>query len=386
MIRVILLLDFAEEYHKKLLQGILRYSREHGPWVFCRMPVYYRETMGIDGILKFAKEWEANGIIGQLENNRELEKFKKAGIAVIAQDFQEKIKDVPCITSAYQETGRLGAEYFLKRGFKNFAFYGFRNIVWSRERAEGFEKRLKEEGHNVHYYESDEEDPTELWYYKPSLLSEWLTALPKPIALMTCDDNQGMHITEACRYVGINIPAEIAILGVDNDETICYLSDPPLSSINLDIEKAGYEAADLMASIIQRKDTDYNDITVVPTHIITRHSTDIFSTDDKIIVKALNYIHQHIDTDLNIDDIVKEVPLSRRSLEIRFNQVTGYPIYNYIMNHRIEKFTKILLETEKTVYEIALELGLNDSKNISRQFKKAKGMAPIEYRKAYAKK
>ncbi len=385
MIRVILLLDFSEEYHKKLLQGILRYSREFGPWVFCRMPVYYREKLGVEGIIEFAKEWDADGIIGQLENNNEIKKFKKAGIAVIAQDFREKIEDIPSITSSYHKTGQLGADYFLKRGFKHFAFYGFKNIVWSRERATGYEQRLKAKGYPVHHFAADEHSTTDVWYYKPSSLGNWLKSLPKPVALMACDDNQGLHITEACRYSGIRIPDEIAVLGVDNDETICYLCDPPLSSISLDIEKAGYEAAKLLAAII-RGDKKTYDIVVNPTHIITRHSTDVFSTDDTLILKALNYIHQNIDNNIRVENIVREVAMSRRLLEKRFHQVTGYPIYQYISNQRIEKFTKILLETKKTAYEIALELGLPDSKNISRQFKKEKGMTPVEYRKAFSKK
>ena len=134
MCKIILLSDFAEEFGKNLLRGIARYSKEHGPWTFCRMPGYYRETIGIDGILAWAKEWKADGIIGQFYNNEEVWKFTQAKIPVIAQDFKERFQEIPNITGAYKETGRMAAEYFLRKGFKNFAFYGFRNIVWSRER------------------------------------------------------------------------------------------------------------------------------------------------------------------------------------------------------------------------------------------------------------
>jgi LacI family transcriptional regulator len=322
MIKIVLLLDFTEEYHKNLLRGIVRYSRELGPWVFLRMPIYYRETIGIDGILKWAKDWGARGLIGQLHSNSEIVKFTNAGISVIAQDFEERFKDVPNITGAYHDTGRLGAEYFLKKGFKNFAFYGFKNIVWSRERAEGFEKKIKEAGYSVHYFEHKKSRSLDLWYYKASVLSRWLKSLPKPIALMTCDDNQGLHITEASRHAGIRIPEDVAVLGVDNDEDICFLSDPHLSSVNLDIEKGGYEAARLMQQMItDRKKSSYN-IIIKPTHIITRSSTDIYSTNDKHIVNALKYIHLNIDKNLKVDQVLKEVPLSRRSLEKRFIQIT----------------------------------------------------------------
>ncbi len=383
MFKIILLSDFSEEYCKNLLRGITSYSKDHGPWTFCKMPTYYREKMGIDGILQWAKEWKAEGIIGQFYNNDEIKKFRQAKIPVIAQDFQERFTNIPNITGAYRETGRLGAEYFLKKGFKNFAFYGFSNIVWSRERAEGFEDRIQEAGYNVHFFEHKDSRSMDLWYYKPSALSEWLKSLPKPIALMACDDNQGHHITEAARHAGIHIPDELAVLGVDNDEMICNLSDPSLSSIELDSVKCGYEAARLMEQMIKTKTYSAPDIVHKATQVISRCSTDIFASKDKCIVTALKYIHGNLDKNLNVDLVLREVPLSRRSLEKRFILTTGYPVYEYIYNQRIEKFTQKLLETEMTISEIALDLGLSDSKNIARQFKQIKGLTPMEYRKKH---
>ncbi|MCF2500280.1 AraC family transcriptional regulator [Dyadobacter chenhuakuii] len=382
MYKIILLLDFAEEYSKSLMKGINTYSKEFGPWIFCRMPLFHRETVGIDGILKWALEWKADGIVGQLYN-KDIEKIVQAGIPVIAQDFKERFAEIPNITGGYHEAGQLGADYFLKKGFTNFAFYGFNDIVWSRERAEGFEERLKKRGHKVHYFEHKKARSTELWYYKPSSLSRWLKSLPKPISLMTCDDNQGQHITEACRQLGIRIPEEVAVLGVDNDEMICDLSDPPLSSIALDAEKGGYDAAKLLDHMIKHGTAHYYDIIVKPVQVITRHSTDIYATNDDHIASSLKYIHQNIDKNLHVDEVVKQVPLSRRALEKRFLEITGYPIYKYIFNLRIEKFTQKLLDTDMSVFEIALDMGLTDSKNIARQFRQAKGCSPSVYRNRY---
>jgi LacI family transcriptional regulator len=376
-------MDFSEEYSKGLLKGISRYSRETGPWLFCRMPLFYRETRGIEGILNWAKEWKADGIIGQLYNDKDIGKIVEAGMPVIAQDFKERFAEIPNITGAYHEAGVIGAEYFLKKGFKNFAFYGFRDIVWSRERAEGFEERLKKAGHRVHYFEHKKSRSGELWYYKPSSLSKWLKSLPKPIALMACDDNQGQHITEACRHSGLRIPEEVAVLGVDNDETICELSDPPLSSIALDVEKAGYETARLLDLMIRKKIPGFYDVVTRPTQVITRHSTDIYATNDEYIASSLKYIHQNIEKGLQVEDVVKQVPLSRRALEKRFREITGYPVYGYIFNLRIEKFIQKLLDTDMAVFEIAMDLGLGDGKNISRQFRQIKGCTPVEYRNRY---
>ncbi|GAB3010479.1 DNA-binding transcriptional regulator [uncultured Cyclobacterium sp.] len=383
MYKIILLLDFAEEYSKSLLKGISKYSAEQGPWSYCRMPLYYRETIGIKGILDWAKDWGADGIIGQLYNEIDLDLLVDSKIPVVAQDFKERFTEIPNITGAYHEAGEMGAAYFLKKGFKNFAFYGFNDIVWSRERAEGFEKKINAMGYKVNYFEHRKSRSTDLWYYKSNSLSKWLLSLPKPIALMTCDDNQGLHITEACKQNKIRIPEEVAVLGVDNDEMLCELSDPPLSSIGLDIEKGGYDTAKLMEQMIQTSASNFYDIRVKPTQVITRQSTDIYATNDDHIASSLKYIHKNIEKNLQVEEVVKQVPLSRRSLEKRFLQITGYPIYKYIFNLRIEKFTQKLLETDQTVFEIAMDLGLNDSKNIARQFKQVKGCNPIEYRKRY---
>ncbi|MEX2513922.1 MAG: DNA-binding transcriptional regulator [Cyclobacteriaceae bacterium] len=383
MYKIILLLDFAEEYSKSLLKGISKYSAEHGPWTYCRMPLYYRETIGIKGILEWAEDWGAHGIIGQLYNEMDIQLLLDAKIPVVAQDFKERFKEIPNITGAYREAGQLGAAYFLKKGFKNFAFYGFNDIVWSRERAEGFEEKINSLGFKVNYFEHRKSRSTDLWYYKSNSLSKWLHSLPKPIAMMTCDDNQGLHITEACKQNKIRIPEEVAVLGVDNDVMLCDLSDPPLSSIGLDIEKGGYDTARLMEHMIRNGADNFYDIIVKPTQIITRQSTDIYATNDDYIASTLKYIHKNIEKNLQVDEVVKQVPLSRRSLEKRFLHITGYPIYKYIFNLRIEKFTQRLLETDQTVFEIALDLGLNDSKNIARQFKQVKGCNPIEYRKKY---
>ena len=120
---------------------------------------------------------------------------------------------------------------------------------------------------------------------------------------MSCDDNLGNHITEASRQIKIKIPEQIAVLGVDNDEMLCDLSDPPLSSISLDTEKSGYEAARLMQQMIEKKADKYDDIVVQPTQVVTRVSTDIFASSDKYIVDALRYIHDNLDKNLKVNQV-----------------------------------------------------------------------------------
>lgn len=384
MIKIILLFDISEQYGQNLMMGIVRYFKENSNALFCKMPYYYRETLGVKGIINFAKEWGAQGIIAQIKNKSDAKKIIDAGIHLITEDFHERFDEVSNITGGYFEAGQMGAEYFVNKGFKHFAFYGFKNIVWSRERSIGFESYLKERSFNVYYFNhEDDQQTTDLWHYKPSALSEWLQQLPKPIAIMTCDDARGQHITEACKHANISIPEDVIVLGVDNDELTCNLSDPPLSSITLDTEKGGYEAGRLMEALITGKISKPENILVLPTVIVTRQSTDIAAVNDVHISQALTFIHQHLDHDINVSDVLAQVAIPRRSLEKRFLQTTGTSIYKYITKLRMQKFSEQLLKTEKSISEIAYESGLNFTNNVARQFKQIHGCTPKEYRKVH---
>lgn len=381
MIRLILLTDFTEAFAHNLLRGILEYSKGREPWVVCRMPPSYKRANGIPGVLEWGKKWEADAIIAQFDDTDEVELFQQNGIIALAQDFKSRFSVIPNITSMYKQTGQMAADFFLQKGFRNFAFYGYKDVVWSEERCMGFRDRIVEKGFGDCFFEYQKQSLENLWYYESEPVGNWIRYLPRPVALMACDDTQGNKIMELCRVMGIKIPEEIAVLGVDNDEIICGLSDPPLSSVELNIVKGGYEAARLIERLLLDKDTISKDVVIQPITIINRLSTDIYATDDPLILKALKYIHQNLTNQINVEDIVRQVPLSRRLLEIRFKQVTGQSIHQYISNLRIERFSQLLLSSTEPISELAAQVGLTDAKNLARQFKEWKGCTPIEYRR-----
>ena len=381
MIRLILLTDFTEAFAHYLLKGILEYSKEHDPWVVCRMPPSYKQQYGVEGVLKWAQQWRADAIIGQFDDDDDVGLFRRQGIVALAQDFKSRFATIPNITSEYRLTGRMVADFFLRKGFRHFAFYGYKDVVWSAERCEGFRERITAQGFGNDFQEYQHPQLENLWFYEPAPLADWLRSLPRPTALMACDDNQGNRITEVCRVSGIRIPEEIAVMGVDNDEMTCNLSEPPLSSIKLNIEKGGYEAAQLIEQLILNPEAPYTDVVIEPIGIVDRLSTNIYATDDPYILVALQYIHQHLQSKISVTDIVRIVPLSRRLLEMRFKQVTGQPVYGYIFNLRMERFAQLLLATNDPIAEVAMNVGLVDYKNLARQFKSQRGCSPMEYRK-----
>jgi len=386
MARILFLTDFSEEYSKLLLKGIVEYSKEHEPWVLCKMPPAYRTEHGIKGVLEWALNWKADAIIAQFYPDDDVSIFAKHGIIAIAQVFMQRFTEIPNIIGAHYKAGQIGADYFIKRGFKNFAFYGYRDIVWSEERCQGFKDRLNTFGLHKNCFEYQNDNFKELWYYKSESLIMWLKMLPKPIAIMTCDDNQAHHIVAICNHNNIQVPEEVSILGIDNDESICSLSIPQLSSINQDVEKGGYQTAEMIDKLLKNPESKPHDIVIQPTYITTRSSTDIYATSDKNIQKVLKYIHTNSQNKIDVEDLVNLVPMSRRLLEIKFKQVTGMSLYNYITNLRMMKLSKELVETNAPIREIAEEQGFSDYKNVARLFKKINGCSPLEYRLKYSLK
>ena len=380
MLRLLIISDFTEAFPSKLLSGIVRYSRRKEQWVICRMPPAYKSHIGIHGVVKWAKDWGADAVIGQFEQTDDVGLFAKNGIVCVAQDFKKRFKNIPNITADYIGTGRMAARYYLERGFRTFGFFGFNDVCWSDERCEGFRKEVERSRTGSKVYVYNMQDIDRLWYYERDRLREWLRTIPKPIGIMACDDNQGNNLVEACHSAGVKIPSEVSVLGVDNDELLCDLGSTALSSIQVDIEEGGYRTAELIETLVTNPDAAVGDVILNPVKVVERISTAAFATDDVQIQKAVKFIHQNYQKKISVKDVMEEVALSRRLLERRFKSVTGQTLYQYISDQKIKHFAEMLLSTSDQVINIALSLGENDTKSISRRFKQIYGCSPNEWR------
>lgn len=381
MAKILLLTDFSSGYSRNLLKGIVRYSKEVGNWSFQRMPLYYRMLYGENGVVEWAKKWQADAIIAQLSDVN-IELLNDLNIPIIVQNYRDRNKAVSNLTGDYFNTGVMAAKFFLNRGYRNFAFYGFKGAIWSRERADGYSHEIEKQGYKLAVLENDNKDREE-WSYNHTVLGNWLQSLPKPVALFACDDHFALQISETCNVYNINVPDDIAILGVDNDDLLCNISDPPLSSIVLDVENGGYNAGKLLHQLITKEITEPFNIVVNPLIIERRKSTEKYAVSDKNIRTILNYIEKNYANHLSVEELVKQVPLSRRVLEKKFKEETGESLYQYIQNYRIDQFTRLLITTDYSLFEAALQSGFENYKNVSRIFRKYKSLSPAEYRKRY---
>ena len=379
MIRLVLLADFSETYPTELLHGILTYSKGREPWVVSRMPASFRVENGLKGVVEWAKLWKADAIIGQFDVSDDVGMFAQNGVVAVALDFIKRFENVPNITADYVYQGRQAADFLIGKGFRNFAFYGYKSAVWSSERMQGFIDQLISHGHRPPHLLAQNME-TNIWCLDIDTVVEWLSSLPKPIAIFACDDTHANVVLEACRLLKLKVPSEIAVLGVDNDEITCNLTDPQLSSISLDIRGAGYNTARYIDSVLHGEKSSGNDIIVDFLDIVERQSTNILMTENRHILKILSFLHQHYAENLPVSRLIEMVPMSRRLLENTFKEETGTTIHQYIMEIRFERMKQMLVSTDIPVADLAIATGLSDVKNVARIFRKRVGVTPLEHR------
>ena len=377
MIRVILLIDCASEHDRKLLRGMMRYSKENGPWLFYRLSPDFRFGEGREEwALQWARQWKADAIIGRWDDSK-MYLLDNLGVPIVLQNNKSRSDVFSNLTGDYDNTGKMAAEYFRKKLYTEYAFFGITDIVWSEERCEGYRREV--EKNNGHFYS----------YMEPitgadrEIIKEWLEKLPKPVALFCCDDAHALFITETCKIAGIRVAEDIAILGVDDDDLLCSISDPTISSIQMDVENGGYMTCKLLHQQLMSRDRRPFNVSISPLGIKERNSTSALNIVDPHVLKIVKTIDNSYSQELKMEELLQTVPLSRRSIEMRFKKATGQTIYQYLLSVRVEHFAYLITTTDRSYVDIAYEVGFRDLTNVSRTFRKYKGCTPLEYRKKY---
>jgi LacI family transcriptional regulator len=218
------------------------------------------------------------------------------------------------------------------------------------------------------------------WEQEQRILLAWLKSLPKPVGLMACNDICGREVLQACAAAGLRVPDDVAVVGVDNDELMCELSSPPLSSIALDVEKAGYEAARLLDSLMSGHLAEERVVQVEPVYVVTRQSSEIMAPDDPCVATALQYIKTHAGQPIGVSHVVEQTNASRRTLERRFSRALGRSISSEITQRRLERAKRLLLETDLPSYRVAAAAGFGTIKTFNRVFRRALGVSPRRFR------
>jgi len=388
--RVLLMLGCSRASERGLLRGIARYSRFHNPWIFYREPPFYRKPPyhrlpRHPQTLTSLRQRGIDGIVAYAANPAQIETFLPAGFPAVVLPIEERIPGRCSIVEEAHTVGRMAAEHFLDRGFTRFAFCGFDHMYWSRVRQEGFTRRLAEGGFDIHLYEPPRAPANMPWEAEQSFVADWLRSLPKPVGLMVCNDDRAQQVIEANKAAGTRIPDEIAVLGVDNDDMICELTHPPLSSVALNFEEAGYEAAAQLDRQMKGRKAASAEIYLRPTHIHTRRSTDVLAVENQVVAEALRYIRIHAGEVLSVDDVVEAASTSRRLLERHFRQTVGAGVYQQIQRVHIERACRMLVETNWPLAEVARQCGFSNPVHFSVAFKRQMNLTPDQHRRRAAR-
>ncbi len=392
---VILLVDSGRAFGRSMISGITKYIQVYGPWVFFPEISYYRMIHSKSGSSAYSAQgkWELHrllrsgkihGILADIPDSMTARKLIPKGFPAVLIPGCELIHDYPSLTCQAEQAGTLAAEYFLDLGFRHFGFCGYQRSVWSRMRLESFRRRLDEAGHLVHVHCQAKSPGKRFWEQELDEILSWLQSIPKPLALWAFNDDFASIVVEACRMLDLTVPDEVAVLGADNDEMICDLCNPPLSSIALNHEQVGYQMAELLHQQIKGHPLKQTTIDLRATHVVSRQSTSIQATQDPEVARALRFIREHSSRPLQVDDVLRVVTISRRSLYNRFRQVVGRSIHAEIRKSRIDLIAKALVTTDDRITQIAAKFGFDNPNHFARYFHSVKKVTPQQFRKIYS--
>jgi len=377
--KVVLLVESSRASGRALLNGVSDYARYHGPWSF------YWEPAGLESALPILHSIEADGII--LRDGDGLEEVLEMGIpAVVVGHRRNEVSGLINVITDSPHIGRLGAEHLIQCGFKNFAFVGISGqpddaASWSQARQESFTDRIREAGFTTRTYLLPMAARRDLLQDRQALVN-WLQSLPKPVGLMACNDDCGVQVMEACKAAGLPVPDLVGVIGADNDEIVCGLSDPAMSSVAINFQRAGFEAAGALDQLMHGRSQATGNITVPATHVVTRCSTDMVAVADPALARALRFIRDQSRSHIGVNDVARAAGLSRRALERRFRSEIGDSILDQIRKARTEQICKMLVETTMPVGQIAESLGFEDVQHFARYFRSAREVSPLAYRKS----
>jgi LacI family transcriptional regulator len=287
---------------------------------------------------------------------------------------------VPWVKSDDAAVARLAAQHFFERGFRNFAFCGDPRLNVSNRRCEHFQACLSNHGHSCHVFKSEGGPPN--GDTETDAIGRWLTELPKPIAVFAFNDGRGQQVLDGCRRTSLAVPEEVAVLGVDNDEVLCSLSPPPMSSVILNPHRGGWEAAGLLTRMMKGEKIASSAHLIPPVGVAVRQSTDVLAVDDPQIARALRYIREHACERISVGNVLQHCPMARRTLEQRFKKLLGRTPRQEIVRVQVNRVKELLVGTELPVAEISERAGF-EPEYLSVVFKQEAGLTPTEFRKQY---
>lgn len=380
--QVALIINTVNAFDRNVIRGIAAYVQCHSHWSL------YVEENPLDK-LPDLHSWNGNGIIANFDDPKVSNSVNNLQIPVVAfggsYGLDQANSRIPYVSKDNAGVARLAAEHLLERGFQHFAYCGFptnHSNGWSKERADAFHKVVTNAGFDCSVFTGRHSTPRK-WVELQRELGDWIGSLTKPVGLMACNDSRARHVLEACSKVSARVPEDVAVIGVDNDEIICELAQPSLTSVDQGARKIGYESARVLDRLMSGKKVAKLNHIVSPGEIITRRSTDTLAVDDLEVLHALQMIRSAPPSELQIQDVLTAVAVSRSTLENRFKAVMGHTIHDEIQNQRIVRAKFLIASTEMPLKHVAREVGCTTVQYFTSLFRRHSGQTPADYRRKH---
>lgn len=375
--QVAVLIETDTSWGGRVIRGIAHYAEKHAHWHLLIDPRDHEQRPAIP------EGWSGEGIIARISSRMQIEQFQEKGLPVVnVDDVFEGLAGVGVVITDEHERARLALEHLVSRGFSKFAYFAPPSQRHSKNRGEAFVRATTEQGYECHEYLPGYRAGRKIgWEEQQRRVNRWLGSLPRPVAIFTVDAYHGRQLAEICHFANVRVPDEVAILAGDTDDLLCEVSTPPLSSISVACERLGYDAAAMLNRMMAGEPAPKAPLLIAPHGVVSRQSTDVLSIDDPTVVRALRYIHTHAHHGIVVDDILREVPISRRSLEIQFRSYLGRSPAEEIRRVRLDRGRQLLGRRELSITEIALACGFSNATRFGIAFRKCFGTTPRAFRK-----
>lgn len=364
-----------ENVHTRgIFRGVTRYARPFRAWNF---------HLGLPRaqVVAALRRWAPSGIIASIPDRAMERRIARLGLPMVNCSSDRDEDGINRVVSDNLAVGRLAAEHLLGRGCRHLGFCGEPKSLASRQRLEGLISRAEQVGVTVHRFVRDGDAALvgqigwEVSSQDPSL-QRWIAELPKPVGVLACHDHVAMLLSEVCLELGVVVPAEVAVLGVDNDAMLCEMAYPSLSSVQTPQEKIGFEAARRLDQLMNDGDSPPSVLRLPPQGVVTRQSTDALSADDAVVAQAMRFISEHADVPIRVSDVVEHVGGSRRSLESRFRTTVGQSVLSAIQQAHIALANELLSGTDASLEQIAEACGFNSRERFSHVYRQITGQTP----------
>ncbi|MGH9508022.1 MAG: substrate-binding domain-containing protein [Terriglobales bacterium] len=392
--QVALLLETSTEYGRGLLRGILRYSRLHGPWTLVMAPGHLDQMSSLERAL--GRGWKGQGMIGRVRPDDLEGVARTTKVPLVASSLSEALPAVAGerygeIRTDSAQIAAMGLSHLREAGFRRLAYVGFRDCQWALAREQAFVRLAREAGLECAVHRT----PLANWMRRPQWLQSWQREQPllvrwlvqltqvtprQPLGLLACNDVCGREVLAACAAAGLRVPDDVAVIGVDNDEMICELASPPLSSLAMGVEAAGYAAASLLDRMMRGQPAAERTVWVRPNRVVVRTSSDVIAQEDELVAAALRLIRERAREPIGVEDVTRGLQVSRRTLERRFQATVGRTVLEEITRCHIQRAKQLLQETDLPAYRIAAAAGFGSQKAFQRAFEREAGMTPGQYR------